>query len=47
MLICPVNLNKESDLSTINTCYCFNRPFVGGAILTLLGDSFGKNDYSP
>jgi len=40
------NLNQDSDLSRINTCYCFNRPFMGGAILTLSGDGFGKNDYT-
>jgi hypothetical protein len=28
-------------------CYCFNLPFTGGQIVTVIGQDFGTSDYSP
>ncbi len=30
-----------------NMCYCFNLPFTGGQIVTVVGQDFGTSDYTP
>jgi hypothetical protein len=34
-------------LSDIRSCFCFNWPFSGGQLVTIIGDGFGVDDFTP
>ena len=47
-LVCmPNQFGLNESIVGIYSCYCFNRPFIAGQMLTLTGNGFGTFDMSP